>query len=324
MKNSRKQDKSGYKVNEAFSLKEVAIRMVEMPPLLSDIPFDGPEEAAKAMADLLKDYDREVFAVVNLKINGQPINMNIVSIGTLDSSLTNPREILKSMVLSNAFAVMLFHNHPSGNLNPSREDFIITNRMNDICDLIGIKLWDHIIIGPNDEFYSFHAKCKMPVSSLKIKTNSDDLHLVGVKVAEQNVITDMDATDKAFIGITDKDETDISEIPLSKQFIKIRESSGMNRKEFAEYLNIPYRTMQDWELGKSSMPKYVLELIDFKVKQELLPNVKEAPKKDSVIEKIQESKKIISPKNSHSKEKQQKEDKKQEQRKGTFLYLKIS
>ena len=313
MKNSRKQDKSGYK-DEAFSLKEVAIRMVEMPPLLSDIPFDGPEEAAKAMADLLKDYDREVFAVVNLRTNGQPINMNIVSIGTLDSSLTNPREILKSMVLSNAFAVMLFHNHPSGNLNPSREDFIITNRMNDICDLIGIKLWDHIIIGPGDEFYSFHAESKMPVSSLKIKTNSDDLHLVGVKVAEQNVITDMDATDKAFIGITDKDETDISEIPLSKQFIKIRESSGMNRKEFAEYLNIPYRTMQDWELGKSSMPKYVLELIDFKVKQELLPNVKEAPKKDSVIEKIQESKKIISPKNSHSKEKQQKEVKKQEQR----------
>ena len=314
MKNSRKQDKSGYKVNEVFSLKEVAIRMVEMPPLLSDIPFDGPEEAAKAMADLLKDYDREVFAVVNLKINGQPINMNIVSIGTLDSSLTNPREILKSMVLSNAFAVMLFHNHPSGNLNPSREDFIITNRMNDICDLIGIKLWDHIIIGPNDEFYSFHAKCKMPVSSLKIKTNSDDLHLVGVKVAEQNVITDMDATDKAFIGITDKDETDISEIPLSKQFIKIRESSGMNRKEFAEYLNIPYRTMQDWELGKSSMPKYVLELIDFKVKQELLPKARENLKKDSVIEKIHHRQKENSLKINKPKEKHSKDAKKQELR----------
>lgn len=314
MKNSRKQDKSSYKDNETFSLREVAIRMVEMPPLLSDIPFDGPEEAAKAMADLLKDYDREVFAVVNIRANGQPINMNIVSIGTLDSSLTNPREILKSMVLSNAFAVMLFHNHPSGNLNPSREDFIITNRMNDICDLIGIKLWDHIIIGPNDEFYSFHAECKMPVSSLKVKTNSDNLHLVGVKVAEQSVNEAKNVLEK---NSTIKEQAagiEQVEIPLSKQFIKIRESSGMNRKEFAEYLNIPYRTMQDWELGKSSMPKYVLELIDFKVKQELLPNVKEALKKDSVIERIQEGKKIISPKNSRSKEKQQKEAKKQEQR----------
>ena len=314
MKNSRKQDKSSYKDNETFSLREVAIRMVEMPPLLSDIPFDGPEEAAKAMADLLKDYDREVFAVVNLRTNGQPINMNIVSIGTLDSSLTNPREILKSMVLSNAFAVMLFHNHPSGNLNPSREDFIITNKMNDICNLIGIKLWDHIIIGPGDEFYSFHAECKMPVSSLKVKTNSEDLHLVGVKVAEQVVNEAKDVLEQNSTITEQAAGIKQAGVPLSEQFIKIRESSGMNRKEFAEYLNIPYRTMQEWELGRRAMPKYVLELIDFKVRQELLPNARKAPKKDSVIERIQEGKKIISPKNSRSKEKQQKEVKKQEQR----------
>lgn len=314
MKNSRKQDKSSYKDNETFSLREVAIRMVEMPPLLSDIPFNGPEEAAKAMADLLKDYDREVFAVVNLRTNGQPINMNIVSIGTLDSSLTNPREILKSMVLSNAFAVMLFHNHPSGNLNPSREDFIITNKMNDICNLIGIKLWDHIIIGPGDEFYSFHAECKMPMSSLKVKTNSEDLHLVGVKVAEQGVNEVKDVLEQNSTITEQAAGIKQAGIPLSEQFIKIRESSGMNRKEFAEYLNIPYRTMQEWELGRRAMPKYVLELIAFKVKQELLPKARENPKKDSVIEKIQESKKIISPKNSRSEEKQHKKVKKQEQR----------
>ena len=314
MKNSKKQGNSDYKYSERFSLREVAIRMVEMPPLLSDIPFDGPEEAAKAMADLLKDYDREVFAVVNLRTNGQPINMNIVSVGTLDSSLTNPREILKSMVLSNAFAVMLFHNHPSGNLNPSREDFIITNRMNDICDLIGIKLWDHIIIGPNDEFYSFHAECKMPVSSLKVKDNSDDLHLVGVKVAEQgmnetkNVLEQNSTITEQTAGIEQ------TELTLSEQFIKIRESSGMKRKEFAKYLNIPYRTMQDWELGKSSMPKYVLELIDFKVKQELIPKAREAPKKDSVIEKIHHRQRENNLKINKPKEKHSKEVKKQEQR----------
>ena len=314
MKNSKKQGKSDYKYSERFSLREVAIRMVEMPPLLSDIPFDGPEEAAKAMADLLKDYDREVFAVVNLRTNGQPINMNIVSVGTLDSSLTNPREILKSMVLSNAFAVMLFHNHPSGNLNPSREDFIITNRMNDICDLIGIKLWDHIIIGPNDEFYSFHAECKMPVSSLKVKANSDDLHLVGVKVAEQgmnetkNVLEQNSTITEQTAGIEQ------TELTLREQFIKIKESSGMKRKEFAKYLNIPYRTMQDWELGKSSMPKYVLELIDFKVKQELLPKAREAPKKDSVIEKIHHRQKENNIAINKPKEKHSKETKKQEQR----------
>lgn len=314
MKNSKKQGNSDYKYSERFSLREVAIRMVEMPPLLSDIPFDGPEEAAKAMADLLKDYDREVFAVVNLRTNGQPINMNIVSVGTLDSSLTNPREILKSMVLSNAFAVMLFHNHPSGNLNPSREDFIITNRMNDICDLIGIKLWDHIIIGPNDEFYSFHAECKMPVSSLKVKPNSDNLHLVGIKVAEQGVNEAKNVLEK---NSTIKEQAagiEQAEIPLSKQFIKIRESSGMNRKEFAEYLNIPYRTMQEWELGRRAMPKYVLELIDFKVRQELFHKIREAPKKASVIERIHHRQRENNLKINKPKEKHSKEVKKQEQR----------
>ena len=314
MKNNIGHEKSGYNNYDKFSLKEVAIRMVEMPPLLSDIPFNGPEEAAKAMADLLKDYDREVFAVVNLRTNGQPINMNIVSIGTLDSSLTNPREILKSMVLSNAFAVMLFHNHPSGNLNPSREDFIITNKMNDICNLIGIKLWDHIIIGPNDEFYSFHAECKMPVSSLKVKTNSEDLHLVGVKVAEQVVNEAKDVLEQNSTITEQAAGIKQAGIPLSEQFIKIRESSGMNRKEFAEYLNIPYRTMQEWELGRRAMPKYVLELIDFKVKQELLPKAREAPKKDSVIERIHHRQKENNLKINKPKEKHSKEAKKQEQR----------
>ena len=88
----------------------------------------------------------------------------------------------------------------------------------------------------------------------------------------------------------------------------------MKRKEFAKYLNIPYRTMQDWELGKSSMPKYVLELIDFKVRKELFPKVKEAQKKDSVIERIHHRQKENNLKINKPKEKQSKEAKKQEQR----------
>ena len=55
---------------------------------------------------------------------------------------------------------------------------------------------------------------------------------------------------------------------LSERFIKLRESAGMSRPEFAEYLNIPYRTMQEWELGRRSMPEYVFALIEFKVQTE--------------------------------------------------------
>ena len=147
----------------------------------------------------------------------------------------------------------------------------------------------------------------MPVSSLKVKANSDDLHLVGVKVAEQGMNETKNVLEQNSTITEQKAGIEQTELTLREQFIKIRESSGMKRKEFAKYLNIPYRTMQDWELGKSSMPKYVLELIAFKVKQELIPKAREAPKKDSVIEKIHHRQKenniaINKPKEKHSKE----------------------
>ena len=91
---------------KTYRLNQVAIRMVEMPPLLSEIPIDGPEAAVKVMADLLKDYDREVVAIVNMQSDGRPINMNIVSMGALDQSIAHPREILKSTILSNAASII--------------------------------------------------------------------------------------------------------------------------------------------------------------------------------------------------------------------------
>ena len=111
-----------------YRLNQVAIRMVEMPPLLSDVPMDGPEAAVKVMADMLKDYDREVVAIVNLQTDGKPINMNVVSMGALDQSIAHPREILKSTILSNASAIMLVHNHPSNKLQPSMDDIETTAR----------------------------------------------------------------------------------------------------------------------------------------------------------------------------------------------------
>ena len=96
---------------KAFGLEQVAIRKVEMPPLHSEYPVNSPEAAVKLMADMLKDYDREVVAVVNLGPDLKPINVNIVSMGALDQSLIHPREVLKSSILSNAASIMLIHNH---------------------------------------------------------------------------------------------------------------------------------------------------------------------------------------------------------------------
>ena len=140
------------------------------------------------MADTFRDYDREVVAVVNLRADMRPININIASIGALDQSIAHPREILKSTILSNAAAIILVHNHPSGRLVPSVEDIGLTDRMNKICDLIGVKLVDHIIVGPGNEFYSFQEKNQMPLSSLKLTENLEDIELEGFRVAENTAV----------------------------------------------------------------------------------------------------------------------------------------
>lgn len=148
-----------------YKLDRVAIRMVKEPPLYSSEPLRSPEAAVKVIADMLRQYDREAFCIVNLRNDLSPINMNIVSTGTLNASLAHPREILKSAVLSNASATMLFHNHPSGNLTPSREDTEITDRMSKLFALADMPLLDHIIIGNGDQYYSFKENSIMPIGT---------------------------------------------------------------------------------------------------------------------------------------------------------------
>lgn len=167
-----------------FALDRVAIRMVKEPPLYSDTPIDGPQAVVKMMADTLKDYDREVFAIINFRPDLKPINVNVVSIGALDQSLVHPREAIKSMVLSNAASVMMVHNHTTGNMSPSKDDIAVTDRMSQLCGLLGIKLIDHIIVGPGENYYSFHEKGVLPLPSIKYETDINNLEIGGLSVAE--------------------------------------------------------------------------------------------------------------------------------------------
>ena len=130
--------------------------MVREPSLYSEDRITCPEDAVKAIAKDLATYDREVFAVLNLKTNGQPINLNICSMGTLDASVVSPREVFKSCILSNSAAFIAIHNHPSGSITPSQEDKDVTKRLLSCSELLGVKMLDHIIIdGESGRTYSF-------------------------------------------------------------------------------------------------------------------------------------------------------------------------
>lgn len=151
---------------KTYKLDQVAIRMVKEPPLLSDKPMDNPEAAIEVMRDVFRDYDREVLCVVNLKSNLQPISLNIASIGAVEQAIAHPRELLKSAILSNAASVILMHLHPSGNLEPSKQDISMTDRMQQAFTLMGIGIVDHIIMGDGDRYFSFREKREMPVGEL--------------------------------------------------------------------------------------------------------------------------------------------------------------
>lgn len=151
---------SAKKENE---IKVVNIRLVREPSFYGDEPISSPDDALRVVAGELKGYDREVFAVLNLKTNGRPINLNICSVGTLDASLVSPREVFKSCILSNAAAFIAIHNHPSGTPAPSNEDMAITERLSDCARLMDIRMLDHIIIaGETGELFSFKEKGLIP------------------------------------------------------------------------------------------------------------------------------------------------------------------
>lgn len=135
------------------SLKQVGIRLVEEPPLLSPEPMNNPEAAVRVLGKWLSEMDRELFCVVNLNTNLTPINMNVVSIGALNVAYVHPRETMKSAILSNSAYLMLVHNH-LGSLNPSKEDIAVTDRIQSAASLMGIPVLDHIIVGRNQEFFS--------------------------------------------------------------------------------------------------------------------------------------------------------------------------
>lgn len=143
-----------------YKLDMVSVRLVHDAPLMSEQKIHSPEDAIRVMGDFMCEMDREVVCVINLRSDGTPINGHVASIGALNQTLVSPRELLKAAILSNAAQMIMLHCHPSGSLVPSMEDMKMTNRMIEICDLIGIPLVDHIIIGGENhqEYFSFQAK----------------------------------------------------------------------------------------------------------------------------------------------------------------------
>jgi len=98
----------------------------------------------------IKDASKEIFVAFYLNTKNQVIAREIISIGILDMALIHPRETFRSAIIHNAHAIIIAHNHPGGNPEPSTNDKDVTNLIKQAGELLGIKLLDHVIVSNNE------------------------------------------------------------------------------------------------------------------------------------------------------------------------------
>src|SRR3989339_1600640 len=102
----------------------------------------------------LADLKQEQFYLLLLDTKNFVTKEELIAIGTLNASIIHPREVFKPAIKESAYAVVMVHNHPSGDPNPSSEDLAVTEKLAEAGELLGIKLVDHVIIG-NGKYWSW-------------------------------------------------------------------------------------------------------------------------------------------------------------------------
>ena len=137
-------------------LKKLKVRVQLIPEnsLVPKIHIESPGHLYELLKEEAKLWDRERFLSIMLNTNYQIIGIDEVCVGCLNAALVHPREVFKSAILANAAAIILIHNHPSGNPEPSKEDVEYTEQLKKAAGILDIELLDHLIIG-GDSYSSF-------------------------------------------------------------------------------------------------------------------------------------------------------------------------
>lgn len=118
---------------------------------------DSPYLAVMYFQSELESWEREVFMVIFLDNQNRLIKTEKMFYGTINQASVHPREIIKEALKCNATAILVAHNHPSGNCNPSEADRFLTRKIEMACDLVDIRFVDHIIVGKGD-YFSFEEE----------------------------------------------------------------------------------------------------------------------------------------------------------------------
>jgi len=117
----------------------------------------SPEDVSGLVMEEMRFLDREQFRIILLDAKNHVLGIRVVSVGSLSSSIVHPREIFKEAIARSSAAIILVHNHPSGDPTPSQEDVEVTRRLVEAGRLLGIEVLDHVVVGDN-RYVSFKEK----------------------------------------------------------------------------------------------------------------------------------------------------------------------
>lgn len=138
-----------------LAVVELSKRLNQEIITINDVKITSTSLVYKYYKNLISHLKQEHFYCIYLDNNKRVIDSKLLFKGTLNQSLIHPREIFKEAYLLSASAIICLHNHPSGNVLPSTEDIVMTERLVEVGNLLGIHVLDHIIIG-HDNYYSFY------------------------------------------------------------------------------------------------------------------------------------------------------------------------
>ena len=135
---------------------ELGRRSVSADPMTRPV-VNSPQDIAHLVMEEMRYLDREHFRIVSLTTKNHVLGISEISVGSLNSSLVHPRECFKEAIRRNSNAIILLHNHPSGDPTPSKEDIAVTQRLAEGGGILGIEVLDHVIIGDN-RYISFKER----------------------------------------------------------------------------------------------------------------------------------------------------------------------
>lgn len=150
---------SGEKKVPAKRVNFVSLRIVKESSILySKRKISSPNDAFDLLESYFKGMDREAFVVVPVNSKMEPLAIQTISIGSVNATIVHPREVMKlCLMVGTTVSFFVFHNHPSGNPEPSQEDIQVTKRLVEAGKIMGIDLLDHIVIG-DGSFVSLKEK----------------------------------------------------------------------------------------------------------------------------------------------------------------------